>query len=233
MRTGARARQELHTCYNLRPRPRIETSSHREEPHEDALAHRRLSSGRVSNGGSVRPSRASRECRGRASGRLGQGDPGGHGASLDPRRYRGHLAGRSRTVCSGVRCPRYGDRQPMATDLFMRIGSTSKTFTVTAVLMLADQGKLGLDTSRACQAATRLRSGSSRQCAAGSTTTAMTTNPKLSEEPFRQCDGCRRCMLSRPCCAYPPAWARIARARRSTHDVPRAVRCVGSPALSR
>jgi D-alanyl-D-alanine carboxypeptidase len=57
-------------------------------------------------------------------------------------------------------------RQPMATDLFMRIGSTSKTFTVTAVLMLADQGKLGLDTSRACQAATRLRSGSSRQCAA-------------------------------------------------------------------
>src|SRR6266496_2032697 len=36
-------------------------------------------------------------------------------------------------------------RQPMATDLSMRIGSTSKTFTVTAILMLADQGKLGLD----------------------------------------------------------------------------------------
>ena len=36
-------------------------------------------------------------------------------------------------------------RQPMATDLYMRIGSNSKTFTVTALLMLADQGKLGLD----------------------------------------------------------------------------------------
>jgi D-alanyl-D-alanine carboxypeptidase len=31
-------------------------------------------------------------------------------------------------------------RQPMATDLSMRIGSSSKTFTVTAILMLADQG---------------------------------------------------------------------------------------------
>jgi len=36
-------------------------------------------------------------------------------------------------------------RQPMATDLYMRIGSNSKTFTVTAILMLADQGKFGLD----------------------------------------------------------------------------------------
>src|SRR5262245_26352936 len=36
-------------------------------------------------------------------------------------------------------------RQPMATDLYMRIGSNSKAFTVTAILMLADQGKLGLD----------------------------------------------------------------------------------------
>src|SRR5262245_29100876 len=36
-------------------------------------------------------------------------------------------------------------RQPMATDLHMRIGSNSKTFTVTALLMLADLGKLGLD----------------------------------------------------------------------------------------
>src|SRR2546430_4909045 len=32
-----------------------------------------------------------------------------------------------------------------ATDLSMRIGSTSKTFTVTAILMLAKEGKLGLD----------------------------------------------------------------------------------------
>jgi D-alanyl-D-alanine carboxypeptidase len=36
-------------------------------------------------------------------------------------------------------------RQPMATDLFMRIGSNSKPFTVTSILMLAEQGKLGLD----------------------------------------------------------------------------------------
>src|SRR5438874_1303308 len=34
-------------------------------------------------------------------------------------------------------------REPMAADLSMRIGSNSKAFTVTAILMLADQGKLG------------------------------------------------------------------------------------------
>src|SRR5262245_33304156 len=33
----------------------------------------------------------------------------------------------------------------MTTDLYIRIGSVTKTFTVTAILMLADQGKLGLD----------------------------------------------------------------------------------------
>jgi CubicO group peptidase (beta-lactamase class C family) len=36
-------------------------------------------------------------------------------------------------------------RQPMTTDLYMRIGSNSKAFTVTAILMLADQSKLRLD----------------------------------------------------------------------------------------
>ena len=36
-------------------------------------------------------------------------------------------------------------REPMAPDLYMRIGSTSKSFTTTAVLLLADQGKLALD----------------------------------------------------------------------------------------
>ena len=35
--------------------------------------------------------------------------------------------------------------EPMATDLHMRIGSNTKTFVVTSVLMLAEQGKLGLD----------------------------------------------------------------------------------------
>jgi D-alanyl-D-alanine carboxypeptidase len=36
-------------------------------------------------------------------------------------------------------------RDPMKTDFYSRIGSVTKTFTVTAVLQLADQGKLGLD----------------------------------------------------------------------------------------
>lgn len=35
---------------------------------------------------------------------------------------------------------------PMKTDLHTRIGSVTKTFTITAVLQLVDQGKLGLDT---------------------------------------------------------------------------------------
>ena len=33
----------------------------------------------------------------------------------------------------------------MRTDFYHRIGSLTKTFTVTGVLQLADQGKLGLD----------------------------------------------------------------------------------------
>jgi D-alanyl-D-alanine carboxypeptidase len=36
---------------------------------------------------------------------------------------------------------------PMQTDLYSRIGSVTKTFTVTAVLQLVDQGKLKLDDS--------------------------------------------------------------------------------------
>ncbi|MEO3782654.1 serine hydrolase domain-containing protein [Actinocorallia sp. B10E7] len=36
-------------------------------------------------------------------------------------------------------------RAPMSTGLFMKIGSETKTFTVTALLRLADQGRLGLD----------------------------------------------------------------------------------------
>ena len=38
-------------------------------------------------------------------------------------------------------------RAPMKTDFYSRIGSLTKTFTVTAILQLADQGKLGLDDS--------------------------------------------------------------------------------------
>ena len=36
-------------------------------------------------------------------------------------------------------------RSPMRSDLYMRIGSETKTFTVTALLQLVDQGKVGLD----------------------------------------------------------------------------------------
>ncbi|MET7453013.1 serine hydrolase domain-containing protein [Streptomyces sp. NPDC005574] len=35
--------------------------------------------------------------------------------------------------------------QPMSSDLYLRIGSETKTFTVTALLELVDQGKIGLD----------------------------------------------------------------------------------------
>ncbi|MFC9358546.1 serine hydrolase domain-containing protein [Rhodococcus sp. NPDC057014] len=43
----------------------------------------------------------------------------------------------------GVRDTATGD--PMAPDLFMRVGSLTKTFTTTAVLQLVDEGKVGLD----------------------------------------------------------------------------------------
>ena len=36
-------------------------------------------------------------------------------------------------------------RRPMRSDLYMRIGSETKTFTVTALLQLVDQGKVALD----------------------------------------------------------------------------------------
>src|SRR5687767_13340679 len=35
--------------------------------------------------------------------------------------------------------------EPMTTNLSMRIGSNTKAFVVTAILLLVDQGKLGLD----------------------------------------------------------------------------------------
>jgi D-alanyl-D-alanine carboxypeptidase len=38
-------------------------------------------------------------------------------------------------------------KAPMKADFYSRIGSVTKTFTVTAILQLADQGKLGLDDS--------------------------------------------------------------------------------------
>ena len=43
----------------------------------------------------------------------------------------------------GVRDTSTGE--PMTTDLYMRIGSVTKTFTATAILQLVDQGRIGLD----------------------------------------------------------------------------------------
>ena len=82
-------------------------------------------------------------------------------------------------------------RQPMARDLYMRIGSTSKTFTVTAILLLADQGKLGLD-DPIDRYVTGVPSGNQitlRQLAAmrsGLYNYTDDTNQDLSQQPFRQ-----------------------------------------------
>ena len=82
-------------------------------------------------------------------------------------------------------------RQPMATDLYMRIGSNSKTFTVTAILMLADQGKLGLDDpiDRYVKGVPSGNQITLRQLAAmrsGLYDYGDDTNPKLPQQPFRQ-----------------------------------------------
>ena len=82
-------------------------------------------------------------------------------------------------------------RQPMARDLYMRIGSTSKTFTVTAILLLADQGKLGLD-DPIDRYVTGVPSGNQitlRQLAAmrsGLYNYTDDTNQDLPQQPFRQ-----------------------------------------------
>jgi D-alanyl-D-alanine carboxypeptidase len=82
-------------------------------------------------------------------------------------------------------------RQPMATDLSMRIGSTSKTFTVTAILMLAEQGKLGLDDpiDRYVEGVPSGKEITLRQLAAmrsGLYNYSDDTNPKLPQQPLRQ-----------------------------------------------
>jgi D-alanyl-D-alanine carboxypeptidase len=82
-------------------------------------------------------------------------------------------------------------RQPMATDLYMRIGSNTKTFTVTSILTLADQGKLALDDpiSRYVEGVPSGDRITLRQLAAmrsGLYNYADDTSPKLPEQPFRQ-----------------------------------------------
>lgn len=81
--------------------------------------------------------------------------------------------------------------EKMATDLYMRIGSTSKTFVATALLMLADRGKLDLDDpiDRYVKVVPGGDQITLRQLAAmrsGLYNYADETNPKLPQEPFRQ-----------------------------------------------
>src|SRR5262249_10447885 len=81
--------------------------------------------------------------------------------------------------------------QPMATDLSVRIGSNSKAFTVTALLMLADQGKVGLDDpiDRYVEGVPGGNRITLRQLAAmrsGLFDYAVDTNPTLPRQPFRQ-----------------------------------------------
>ena len=82
-------------------------------------------------------------------------------------------------------------REPMTTDIYMRIGSNSKAFTVTAILMLADQGKLSLD-DPIDSFVEGVPSGDQitlRQLAAmrsGIYDYSDDTNPKLPQQPFRQ-----------------------------------------------
>ncbi len=82
-------------------------------------------------------------------------------------------------------------RQPMATDLYMRIGSNSKTFTVTAILMLADQGKLGLDDRidryiKGVPSGNRITLRQLAQMRSGLYNYSDDTNKDLPQQPFRQ-----------------------------------------------
>ncbi len=79
----------------------------------------------------------------------------------------------------------------MASDLSMRIGSSSKTFTVTAILMLAEEGKLGLDDpiDRYVKGVPSGKEITLRQLAAmrsGLYNYSDDTNPKLPQQPLRQ-----------------------------------------------
>jgi D-alanyl-D-alanine carboxypeptidase len=82
-------------------------------------------------------------------------------------------------------------RQPMATDLYMRIGSNSKTFTITAILMLADQGKLGLDDPidryvKGVPSGNRITLRQLAQMRSGLHDYSDDTNKDLPRKPFRQ-----------------------------------------------
>ena len=82
-------------------------------------------------------------------------------------------------------------RQPMATDLYMRIGSNSKTFAITALLMLADQGKLGLDDPidryvKGVPGGNRITLRQLAQMRSGLYNYSDDTNKEMAQKPFRQ-----------------------------------------------
>jgi D-alanyl-D-alanine carboxypeptidase len=81
--------------------------------------------------------------------------------------------------------------QPMTTDLYMYIGSNTKAFTATAILMLADQGKLGLDDpiDRYVKGVPNGKQITLRQLAqmrSGLYNYADDTNKDLAQQPYRQ-----------------------------------------------
>jgi len=81
--------------------------------------------------------------------------------------------------------------EPMATDLSMRIGSNTKAFVVTAILMLADQGKLGLDDPidryvKGVPSGDRITLRQLAQMRSGLYNYAADTNKDLPQQPFRQ-----------------------------------------------
>ncbi len=89
----------------------------------------------------------------------------------------------------GVRDTATGE--PMTTDLYMRIGSNTKAFTVTAILMLADQGKLGLDDPidryvKGVPSGDQITLRQLAEMRSGLYNYADDTNTKLPQQPFRQ-----------------------------------------------
>src|SRR5262245_20095518 len=81
--------------------------------------------------------------------------------------------------------------QPMATDLYMRIGSNTKAFVVTGILMLADQGKLGLDDPidryvKGVPSGDRITLRQLAQMRSGLYDYADDINKDLPQQPFRQ-----------------------------------------------
>jgi D-alanyl-D-alanine carboxypeptidase len=81
--------------------------------------------------------------------------------------------------------------EPMAADLFMRIGSNTKAFVVTAILMLADQGKLTLDDPidryvRGVPSGDRITLRHLAQMRSGLYDYTESTNRDLPQQAFRQ-----------------------------------------------